>query len=399
MTNIKVSQEAERYFDALADELEISEERYEQADRSYKSLGNWLNREKSTLRPYGPKVYVQGSFRLGTAIRPINDAEDYDVDVVSELQKLTSGQLTQQHLKQLVGVEVESYRLSQAMAKPLREGRRCWILDYADGAQFHMDVLPALPNGLAQRQLLAKYGLDASRATTAIVITDKESPAYLAMTPDWPRSNPKGFSDWFRLRMGEPGRRRREAVATRIRASVEDIPDYRIRTPLQAAIMILKRHRDQMFAAKADDKPISVILTTLAAHAYQGEEDIGGALVSILERMHLFIETDNGVDVIRNPADPLENFADRWRRHPERRTAFYGWLERARRDFGAVARLVSRSDMVATIEPSLGSVAKRAATRASTGSLLRSATAAGAASATPSFGNRPRTPTTPQGFA
>lgn len=61
---------AEDYLAALAEELTISETRYDEACRSYASLGEWLNRPDSDVLEYDPQIYVQGSFRLGTAIRP-----------------------------------------------------------------------------------------------------------------------------------------------------------------------------------------------------------------------------------------------------------------------------------------------------------------------------------------
>lgn len=58
--------------------------------------------------------------------------------------------------------------------------------------------------------------------------------------------------------------------------------------------MILKRHRDGMFASRYDERPISVIITTLAAHAYNGEEKIADALYSILAWISSSSTTDNG---------------------------------------------------------------------------------------------------------
>ena len=34
---------------------------------------------------YNPEIYPQGSFLLGTVTRPLSDAEEYDIDLVSEL--------------------------------------------------------------------------------------------------------------------------------------------------------------------------------------------------------------------------------------------------------------------------------------------------------------------------
>jgi hypothetical protein len=191
-----INTQVEQFLQALVDELAIPESRYEQAETSYKSLGDWFHRDESTISGFDPAVYVQGSFRLGTAIRPINDTEEYDVDSVCELKRLTKSNLSQFELKQLLGREIRAYHDAKGMTKPVREGRRCWILDYADGAQFHMDIVPALPNGAEQRLLLEKAQFDARWADTAIAITDREVPAYMIRTLDWPRSNPKGYGAW-----------------------------------------------------------------------------------------------------------------------------------------------------------------------------------------------------------
>src|SRR4051812_8131462 len=107
--------EAEETLEDLAEELEIPPYRYEQAETSYKSLGDWLNREGSSIRQYEPQVHVQGSFGLGTVIPPINDNEHYDIDAVCEFRKLTKGQVSQQELKRLLGHEIKLYAISKNM--------------------------------------------------------------------------------------------------------------------------------------------------------------------------------------------------------------------------------------------------------------------------------------------
>lgn len=396
---------ADEYLAALADALAISETRYDQACRSYASLGAWLHRPESTVLRYDPQIYVQGSFRLGTAIRPLNDEEEYDVDSVCELRLLGTGDLSQKALKKLVGDEIKAYRVAQNMLKPVTEGKRCWVLSYSDGAQFHMDIVPAVPNNSRQKLLLEARGLDTRWSETAIVITDVRSPTYEYISDDWQRSNPKGYAKWFQLRMGPIFERKRRAIAESVHASVEDIPEYRVRTPLQSAIMILKRHRDGMFVDRYDERPISVIITTLAAHAYNGEEKISDALYAILANMDRFIERDGQTLIIRNPSDPLENFADKWPTHPERREAFFEWLAQARHDFGQLAQQVERRRLVESVAPRMGAIAEKAAARLDppSGSMLRPAASAaiigtGAASA-PAFPNNRREPTSPKGFA
>ncbi|WP_166146149.1 nucleotidyltransferase [Methylosinus sp. RM1] len=298
------------------------------------------------------------------AKRPRTEDAEYDVDSVCEFAALTKAGITQKDLKEKLGVEVESYRQSKNMDKPLKEGRRCWTLQYADGAKFHMDIVPALSNEDRLRKLLAEHKLNDQFASTAIAITDNEVSNYSDICEDWPRSNPKGYCEWFKTRMAvvlEKGRRR---IAEKMQASVEEIPDYKVRTPLQSAIMLLKQHRDISFAERADEAPISIIITTLSAKAYEGEEKIGAALKAILTKMDRFITEINGVYVITNPTDELENFADKWADHPERAKAFFEWLDMARRDFDSLAKSADRDQMERLMEGSVGrDLAKRARQR------------------------------------
>ena len=254
-----ISKQAETYLQALSEELEIPQHFYEQAETSYNSFAEWLHRNASKVREHSPDVYVQGSFKLGTAIRPPSEADEYDIDSVCVLQKLSKSDLTQADLKKILEYETKEYRNAKGIKKPVKEGRRCWTLEYADGAQFHMDILPALPNGQDQRVFLESRGFDTQWSETAIAITDNEVLNFRDISTDWPCSNPKGYAVWFISQMEDIYRRRRDLLfeglrKTYVMASVEDMPVYSVRTPLQSAIMILKRHRDEMFPDDTENK-------------------------------------------------------------------------------------------------------------------------------------------------
>lgn len=401
----------EAFLEALRQELEVPDHRYEQAERSYTSLGDWLHRESSTVRQYDPQVYCQGSFRLGTAIRPHTEAEEYDVDSVVELRLLTKRDKTQQELKDILGAEIKAYHDAMGMLKPVREGNRCWVLDYADGAQFHMDIVPAVPNPNQQTSILNSMNLDTRWASTAISITDRREPNYRLITEDWPRSNPKGYANWFASRQAEVFERRQRAILGELQkqglvtASVERLPAFKVKTPLQSAIMILKRHRDNMFARDLDLRPISVIITTLAAYAYSNQDTIAGALFTILNDMDKFIVYAGGKWIVANPTDALENFADKWSRDPKKKAAFDAWLHQARVDFNAAAQAGTLKDMADALNPRMGyALSMRAMDRLTGGSrLLRATTGASAAVAgtasSPTFANAERRPSMPQSYA
>ncbi|QUS55303.1 nucleotidyltransferase [Pseudovibrio brasiliensis] len=146
------------FLEKLLEQIEVTQTQYDQAQRAYKSLGNWLDRDKSTLRLRSPSVYVQGSFRLGTAIKPSSANGDLDIDVVCEILGRKSSD-TQKLIKDIVGVEVKSYADAHNIKLDV-PGKRCWTLLYADGSKFHMDVLPALPDAEGRRLLLEQHQLD-----------------------------------------------------------------------------------------------------------------------------------------------------------------------------------------------------------------------------------------------
>lgn len=341
----------------IAAALDIPTSLYEKAVARYQSIGAWLDRPESELADYEPAISPQGSFVLGTVTRPLTNKDEYDVDVVCRLGA-TKADFTQKSLKKAVGREVELYANAHSMNEPVEERRRCWTLHYAEGAKFHMDILPALPDAERYRLLLEKRGytgLARSSAATeqAIAITDNTSPAYDLVTVDWPQSNPAGYAVWFRKRMISQLTERRQMIAKTESANVEDIPDYKVKTPLQRAIQLLKRHRDCMFG---DDemKPISIIITTLAAHAYSEEPTIALALQSILSNMDRFIEAKDGQAYIANPVNPAENFADKWAEESRKSDNFYAWLDQARQDFGLYLRGSSYDAMPEELSKRLG---------------------------------------------
>jgi hypothetical protein len=78
-----------------------------------------------------------------------------------------------------------------------------------------------------------------------------------------------------------------------------------------------------MFRDNPDLAPISMIITNLAARAYEGETDIGVALWNIVEKMPTFIRPT--WPRVPNPADPAEDYADKWAQNPQLEKSFWDW--------------------------------------------------------------------------
>ena len=332
----------------LVESLEVPQSSYETAEKRYRDLGLWLHDQtKAKSASFDPEVSPQGSFRLGTAIKPWK-REDYDLDIVCNLRSgISPLSHSQKALKQLIGDDLETYRKERNIEERLKEQKRCWRLNYKDSIGFHMDILPGVPHREQVRQTLlermVRAGVSEALANDvsrlALAITDNTLPNYSVISPEWNVSNPEGYARWFEARMRLAGELLRKRALMEQVASVDKLPAYRWKTPLQQAVQILKRHRDVMFEKNPDGKPISVIITTLAARAYAGQTDLYTTFDSILSSMGRLIASTS--PRVPNPVNPVEDFADKWATPEGRKLRleqnFFMWLDQAKADFNHFA--------------------------------------------------------------
>ena len=314
--------------------LDIPKSLYEKARNRHRSLAEWLNRDDSTIRQYEPDVRPQGSFRYGTVNRPLNPDDEYDLDNVCVLNALAKSQLTQKQLKHLYGKEIKAYAREYGMLAPVEEHNRCWRLCYADEVSFHLDTLPCVPEEVSVIHRLTAAGVPYDLARRAVAITDRHHEQYEQITSLWPSSNPRGFAKYFEQQAALG----RDAMLRegRILATIEDVPPYEWKTPLQRSIQILKRHRDVMFQDMPRLAPISMIITNLAARSYAGETNLAVALTNIIEKMPTFVREQR--PWLPNPADPLEDYADKWSVDQRLEKNFWEWHSAVKSD---IARLLA----------------------------------------------------------
>jgi len=336
--NPQQREEFEKILLALGESLDISETQYNALVQSYGAVGKFLQGDPE-LSVYDPLVSPQGSLRLGTIIQPINEDDDMDVDLVFRLKE-KSPEWTPKTLKDKVGARLKS---SPRYSKMLDdEGKRCWTLLYRQDSdnmkeRYHMDILPSVANKDYEEQMrrVLTEAFDLKKLDSiSIRITDKEREGYTTQIDikDWLKSNPDGYAIWFANRC-------KLRVSTRQLLTEDIIPIGKYnpnKTPLQRIVQILKRHRDIRFNHN-DKKPISIIITTLAAQAYQGESNILEGLVTVVNHMRDYITRDeNGNDKVANPLNPDENYAEKWIKDSERRDNFYKWLEAVQNDLKAI---------------------------------------------------------------
>ena len=197
----------------------------------------------------------------------------------------------------------------------------CIRIQYADSAQFHMDVASAQPITCDPPKLnLAKF----------------DGVSQYIYDP----SNPLGYIDWFKRVMNYE-RIREDRMKFYASTEVKEIELPYVRTSLQKAVQILKRHRDVYYDGKDEQyTPSSVILTTLCGLTYDfqmtyavGTGSVYDALNSMLRGFQNYIRRDSyGNYNLPNPSYPAENFLKKWNDDENYAGEFEKWITRAIED-------------------------------------------------------------------
>lgn len=321
-------------FEELGKSLDITQSQYEAAVKSYQFVGDWLSKSNSSLAPYNPEILPQGSFLLGTMIKPVHEDDDLDIDLVCRLDGKKSS-WSQYNLKHAVGDRLKEHETLKRMLD--KEGRRCWTLIHRESAKFHLDVLPSIVS--SNFKILLEKSMSAADisnvAELAIRITDKSTLNYFTSSNpmEWLKSNPFGYAVWFKARASLDIYK-----SFKLSEAVQPVPIFeQQKLPLQRVVQILKRHRDIMFNGD-DDKPISIIITTLSAKAYQAQVNVIDALINVVNNMENFIDERYDYKIgrmikwIANPVNPEENFADKWVSNRKKQENFYNWLRQIKYD-------------------------------------------------------------------
>lgn len=125
----------------------------------------------------------------------------------------------------------------------------------------------------------------------------------------------------------------------------------------------MKRHRDIRFSGEPNEdfKPISMIITTLAARLYNNEENVFLALKNIISQLRnggddfsregVIEKRPDGTWYIPNPVNNDENFADRWHEDGGARArAFFQWVAWVNDDLVELVNSQEFDDAVSHLE-------------------------------------------------
>ncbi|MGL5686367.1 MAG: nucleotidyltransferase [Vagococcus fluvialis] len=327
--------------ESILEEIDVSDTNYKKAKKSYRSIAEWIQREESKVACYDPDIYIQGSMKLGTAIKPITEEGSYDVDIVCVFNGLSKNDISQSDLKKLLGNEIISYSNSKSMKNIPKNGKRCWTINYADESNFHIDILPSVPEKKSYELILEEYKLVDNITNEAISLTDKDSKDFNSISQEWEISNPKGYYEWFRNI--SKYNYYKENLSKSMNMSIEEIPSYKVKTPLQRIIQILKRHAEVEFSNDIEFKPSSIIITTLATKSYEsysisGKISFSNLLSFITNDIVNHIDTIHGSPTVLNPVNPDEVLSGKWSKDKKYFEEFLRWVNKAKKDFNFVQK-------------------------------------------------------------
>jgi len=338
-----------KVLDKIGSKLDITKAQYETAKKRYEAVGKWLAEGEYCLTG-GSKVclrdgeiYPQGSIRLATTVKPIGQGE-FDVDLVFFSPNVSTYDIDPSELNRLIGERLRANAdYKRMMEDSPNNGRlkRGWRITYAD--EFHLDITPSINNH--------------TEKNNSELVPDRK-------LQDWKSSNPKDYAVWFDERSKQVPSLNYLGLdmdsVTMESHQVTDFPkDEEMKPLLKRYVQILKRHRDEMFKNK-DHKPISIIITTLATHAYNkcvssntytNELDL---LTDIIKIMPDFIEENEGHYKILNPTTEFENFAERWNEVPIKKRTFDAWHSNALEFFETLYTLSGQHTIFKTLEEGFG---------------------------------------------
>ncbi len=100
-----------------------------------------------------------------------------------------------------------------------------------------------------------------------------------------------------------------------------------------------------MFKDEPEFAPISMIITVLAARAFQGETTILDAIKGIVERMPYYVGRTK--PQIPNPVNPEEDFADRWAGNSSYEDNLWSWHTAVKAAIDGLPQLLHRGNVAA----------------------------------------------------
>ena len=181
------------HFERFLQNIRIDESKLDRIKAAHSALHGALE-DDPYVGPTLEGVFLQGSYVHGTAIRPLGNSKDFDVDVCC-LFDLTTVPIETKEPKPLVRWLARRLKKLETYRGMVNERSRCIRIDFPD--DFHMDVVPLVQNGNPWNPILPG-GFGMNPLSIAGGTNHGNFLVPNAAVNGWDTTNPKGLAEWYR---------------------------------------------------------------------------------------------------------------------------------------------------------------------------------------------------------
>jgi len=242
------------YFQLFHQKISLDKTRVQRIKSAHSTLRDTLEKHEEICSILH-ETFLQGSYRIGTSVRPRNGQEfDVDVIVALNLEDEYGNRMSPSEAIDMLYNILKS--ISTYKDKVIRK-TRCVRIDYA--GEFHMDVVPAHYDEFFD----------------TLYVPDRKA-------EKWSETNPKGYIQWCAKRNDEFN-----GKFTRI-------------------IKFLKWWRNRVFGKDSAVK--SIILTTLIGENFSSDcSTDADALLGTVRNLNSFLQRHSSVPRVPNPSLSTED--------------------------------------------------------------------------------------------
>lgn len=306
----------------LAIRIQLSRTDYDKAVSRYQTINDWIERNGSPLKDRIELFYPQGSMAIGATIASKLRTDEFDIDVVAELDLPTDVSP-----REVLDLLYEAIRGEQGSRyyKMVERRTRCVTVHYND--DMHLDVTPALRmRGTLERQSWIFH--------------------HRAEVPQEPSrrliANPYGFAEWFKKNTPRDEafadifeKRAEEYEQLRVLAKADSDPVPQQEPPFRKSkavmvLQLLKRWRNVQYDTRSGRRPPSIMIAKLVADAANHTDHLCEELLYqaqyILSVFRQYHDRDQLVHIV-NPACEQDVLTDRWPGSLQDQTLFINDLE------------------------------------------------------------------------
>lgn len=250
------------YFDAfLVNEVNLNQSRLDLLGERVEAVTSFLQSCDHPIKQMFVQTIPQGSYAHRTIIKPVDDDDEFDADLLLELTEDTSWD-AEDYVEQVY----QAFRTSATYKDMVRRRTRCVVVDYA--GDFHLDVVPYL---------------------------DRHGEHYITNRADnrFELTNPEGFNAWLEDKNGTTAGRLVKVIRL-----MKYLRDYKNTFSVRSFILTLLLAERVNDAALLDDP-----------NHYQ---DVPTVLKNVVSALHEYLKANETMPLLTDPSCPSENFNHRW---------------------------------------------------------------------------------------